>query len=104
MPFNESPTVLMPHHRSAKKRVRQSEKRRAYNRRNKRLLKEAMKAVYQATTLEQAEELLRRAYSIIDRVAARGVIHDNAAANRKSRLARFVQTLRQRYAASGSTA
>ncbi len=92
----------MPHHRSAKKRVRQSEKRRLYNRRNKRLLKEAIKAVYQATTLEQAEELLRKAYSVIDRVAAHGVIHENAAANRKSRLANFVQTLRQRLAASGS--
>lgn len=86
----------MPHHRSAKKRVRQSEKRRAYNRRYKRLLREAIKAVYQATTVEQAAELLRTAYSTIDKVAARGVIHDNAAANRKSRLAHFVHTLRQR--------
>ncbi|GBD07113.1 30S ribosomal protein S20 [bacterium HR21] len=94
----------MPHHRSAKKRVRQSERRRAYNRRNKRLLKEAIKAVYQSTTVEQAEELLRRAYSVIDKVAARGVIHDNAAANRKSRLAHFVETLRQRLAAQSSTA
>lgn len=94
----------MPHHRSAKKRVRQSEKRRAYNRRNKRLVKEAIKAVYQATTLEQAEELVRRAYAILDRVAARGVIHKNAAANRKSRLAHFVHTLRQRLSADGSTA
>ncbi len=93
----------MPHHQSAKKRVRQSEKRRAYNRRNKRLLKDAIKAVYQATTVEQAEELLRRAYSVIDRVAARGVIHENAAANRKSRLAHFVHTLRQRLAAQSST-
>ncbi len=94
----------MPHHRSAKKRVRQSEKRRAYNRRNKRLLKEAIKAVYQATTVEQAEELLRKAYSVIDRVAARGVIHDNAAAHRKSQLALFVSALRQRKAAAHSGA
>ncbi|MEN3026286.1 MAG: 30S ribosomal protein S20 [Chlorobiota bacterium] len=94
----------MPHHRSAKKRVRQSEKRRQYNRRNKQLVKEAMKAVLQATTLEEAEQLLRRAYSILDRVAARGVLHPNAAANRKSRLASFVQTLRQRLAAQSGTA
>lgn len=99
-----APVRSMPHHRSAKKRVRQSERRRAYNRRNKRLLKEAIKAVYQSTTVEQAEELLRRAYSVIDKVAARGVIHDNAAANRKSRLAHFVETLRQRLAAQSSTA
>ncbi|MCS6966729.1 MAG: 30S ribosomal protein S20 [Candidatus Kapabacteria bacterium] len=89
----------MPHHRSAKKRVRQSERRRAYNRWNKRLLKEAVKAVYESANPDQAQESLRRAYSVLDKVAARGVIHANAAANRKSRLAHFVQTLRQRLAA-----
>jgi small subunit ribosomal protein S20 len=89
----------MPHHASAKKRLRQAEKRRAYNRRNKRLLKEAIKAVLQARTVEEAERLLQQAYKVIDRVAAHGVIHENAAANRKSRLARFVNSLRQQAAA-----
>jgi ribosomal protein S20 len=62
----------MPHHASAKKRLRQAEKRRAYNRRNKRLLKEAIKAVLQARTVEEAERLLQQAYKVIDRVAAHG--------------------------------
>lgn len=80
----------MAHHKSALKRIRQSRKRNAYNRHWKWLIKYASKAVRRATSLEEAERLLREAAKIIDRSAARGVIHPNAAARRKSRLAQFV--------------
>lgn len=80
----------MAHHKSALKRIRQSRKRNQYNRQWKWLLKRATKAVRRATTLDEAERLLHEAARIIDRSAARGVIHRNTAANRKSALARFI--------------
>ncbi|GBD05190.1 30S ribosomal protein S20 [bacterium HR20] len=80
----------MAHHKSALKRIRQSRKHNQYNRQWKWLIKRATKAVRRATTLEEAERLLHEAAKIIDRSAARGVIHRNTAANRKSALARFV--------------
>ncbi len=80
----------MAHHKSALKRIRQSRKRNQYNRQWKWLIKRTTKAVHRATSLEEAERLLQEAVKIIDRSAARGVIHRNTAANRKSALARFV--------------
>jgi small subunit ribosomal protein S20 len=83
----------MAHHKSAIKRIRQTRSRKIYNRGNKKLLREAIKAVRTATSPETARELLNKAYSIIDRVSARGVIHKNNAANRKSSLAAHVAKL-----------
>ena len=83
----------MAHHKSAEKRNRQSIKRNLYNRANKKLVKEAVKAVRSAQTADVAKEALTKAMSILDKVAARGVLHKNTAANRKSSLARFVNRL-----------
>lgn len=85
----------MAHHKSAIKRIRQSRSRKLYNRGNKKLMREAVKAVRTATTVDAAREALTKAYSILDRVSARGVLHKNAAANRKSSLAAHVRKLEQ---------
>ena len=83
----------MAHHKSAEKRNRQSIKRNLYNRANKKLVKEAVKAVRSAQSAEVAKEALTKAMSILDKVAARGVMHKNTVANRKSSLAKFVNKL-----------
>lgn len=83
----------MAHHKSALKRIRQSKKRRLYNRANKRLVKQAIRAVREAKTHEEALQLLNKAYSVLDKVAARGVIHKNKAANHKSALAKIAKRL-----------
>lgn len=80
----------MAHSRSAKKRIRQNERRRLRNRSRKSRMKTAVKAVLQhigsadAATLDK---LYRKAASELDRAARRRVIHPNAAARKKSRLA-----------------
>ncbi|MFN8359070.1 MAG: 30S ribosomal protein S20 [Candidatus Kapaibacterium sp.] len=84
----------MAHHKSAEKRNRQSIKKNAYNRANKKLVKEAVKAVRTATNAVEAEALLIKATSILDKVAARGIMHKNTASNRKSSLARTVNKLK----------
>jgi len=83
----------MAHHKSAIKRIRQTRKRKIYNRGNKKQLREVIKAVRTATTLEVAQEALRKAFSILDRTAARGIIKKNNAANKKSRLTMAVRKL-----------
>jgi small subunit ribosomal protein S20 len=86
----------MAHHKSALKRIRQTRTRKLYNRGNRKLMREAVKAVRLATDPGTARELLHKAYSILDRVTARGIIHKNAAANRKSSLAAHVRKLEQK--------
>ena len=86
----------MAHHASALKAMRQSRKRRDRNRRNTSKLKTQVKKL-QATIAGaekgQAQGDLAETYSVIDRAAKQGVIHDNAAARYKSRLSRKVKAL-----------
>ncbi|HOK14269.1 MAG TPA: 30S ribosomal protein S20 [Candidatus Kapabacteria bacterium] len=83
----------MAHHKSALKRIRQSKKRRLYNRANKRQVKLAIRAVREAKTYEEALQLVNKAYSVLDKVAARGVIHKNKAANHKSAITKIANKL-----------
>ncbi|MBL7998509.1 MAG: 30S ribosomal protein S20 [Candidatus Kapabacteria bacterium] len=83
----------MAHHQSAIKRIRQSKKRNLYNRAVKKTVREATKAVRRAQDLASAEVSLRDAAKALDRAAAKGVLHKNTAANRKSALALFVNKL-----------
>ena len=85
----------MAHHKSALKRIRQSKKRRLYNRLNKKQVKEAIKAVKASQNFEEAFEKLKLATKVLDKVAARGVLHKNNVANKKSKLARFVNSLKE---------
>jgi small subunit ribosomal protein S20 len=78
--------------RSAKKRIRQTARRRA---RNRIFRTRARSYVKQARTMIDAGEAateasIRQAVSQLDRAASRGVIHPNNAARRKRRLARHL--------------
>lgn len=79
----------MAHSLSAKKRIRQNETRRHLNRWRKRTYREALK-VYEETilhgTIEQAQKELSDLYKLLDRTAAKGAIHKNAASRYKARL------------------
>lgn len=84
----------MAHHKSALKRIRQSRKRRLYNRLNKKLVKNAIRSVLESKTAQEAISNFSKANSVLDKVAARGVLHKNNVANKKSRLAKFVNKLK----------
>lgn len=79
----------MPNTRSAKKRMRQNEKRRLRNRvyrtRARTFIKRARRLIDEGR-LEEAEQAARQACQALDTAAAKGVIHKNNAARRKSRL------------------
>jgi small subunit ribosomal protein S20 len=84
------------HSLSAKKRIRQSAKRRLRNRDRKRVIRLEMKKFQTVVTggdkAASAEEL-KKAQEVLDRMAARGAIHKNTAARRKSQLARKINAL-----------
>jgi len=84
----------MAHHKSAIKRIRQTRRRNLHNRRNKKMLKLAVKAVRSSGNYEEAMENFKKATSILDKVSIKGIIHKNTASNRKSSLARFVNSLK----------
>ncbi len=84
----------MANHPSALKRMRQSRNKRLYNRAKKKLIKEAIKSVLSAANYEEATDKFRLATRILDKVTAKGVIHKNTAANRKSRLSKHVKSLK----------
>ena len=79
----------MPNHKSAEKRVRQTERRRLINRSNRTRLRTSMKdlraALNKADSTETAA-LLPKTISEIDKAVQKGVLHRNAAARHKSRL------------------
>ncbi|NQW28879.1 MAG: 30S ribosomal protein S20 [Ignavibacteria bacterium] len=83
----------MAHHKSAIKRIRQTRKRKIYNRANMKTVREAIKAVRAASTLDTAQAALSAAFSALDRVTARGIMKKNTVAHRKSSLSRHVRTL-----------
>ncbi|HEX5703191.1 MAG TPA: 30S ribosomal protein S20 [Pyrinomonadaceae bacterium] len=79
----------MPNHKSAEKRVRQSERRRLINRSNRTRLRTAIKNLRTALSKDAgkaAPELLPKTVSEIDKAVQKGVLHRNAAARHKSRL------------------
>lgn len=85
----------MAHSISAKKRIRQNVKRRARNRWRKAQVKQAVREFDQslrAGDLDAAKDKLKVVYKHLDKVAAKGTIHKNAAARRKSRLAKRLAT------------
>ena len=75
--------------KSAIKRARIAQERYARNRAVKSRIKTSIRRFreyLEARDTEQAKLALQKAFKIIDKAAAKGVIHRNAAARRKSRL------------------
>ena len=79
----------MPNHKSAEKRVRQSEKRRVINRGNRSKVRTYIKKVRAALDggkNDEIQSVLPETISVIDKAVQKGVMHKNAAARYKSRL------------------
>ena len=83
-------------HASAVKAHRQTVKRTEHNRELRSRLRTGLKAIREAIDAgetQKATTLLNQAFSVIDKMAGKGIIHDNAAGRYKSRL---VQRMRVR--------
>ena len=84
--------------KSALKRIRQDEKRRARNRiirsRTRTFVKNAKQAIAEGDNTEAAKAV-QQAISALDKAAQKGVIHRNNAARRKSRLMKRFNALQK---------
>lgn len=83
----------MPQHKSAAKRVRQNAKRRAQNRFHRSRMRTMIKRLKQASSQSEAAPLLNSVKAYLDRLATKGIIHRNKAANYKSSLEKQVKSL-----------
>jgi len=83
----------MPQHKSAEKRVRQNGRRRERNRIHRSRMRSMIKNLRSSSDATQASTLLNDVKALLDRLASKGIIHKNAAANKKSRLEKFVKSL-----------
>ena len=83
----------MPQHKSAIKRARQSESRRARNRVHRSKMRTMIKNLRLTEDQAQAREKLNEVKAYVDRMSAKGIIHKNKAAHTKSQLERFVNSL-----------
>ena len=83
----------MPQHKSAVKRIRQSEKRRIRNKDKRTRMKSAIKRVRTAPDKEAASVELKKTLTLLDQMAGKGIIHKNKAANLKSSLTRNVNRM-----------
>ncbi|MEM9378671.1 MAG: 30S ribosomal protein S20 [Planctomycetota bacterium] len=83
----------MPNTKQAKKRMHTDEVRRMRNKTVRSSMRTAVKKVLQAENAEVARAALPEAFKKVDKAAKSNVIHDNAAARKKSQLQSHVTKL-----------
>lgn len=83
----------MANHKSAKKRIRQSAKRRLRNRFKKIAMRNSVKTLRSTEDKAEASKLLPEVVKTIDKASKANIIHKNTASNMKSKLYKYVNTL-----------
>lgn len=83
----------MANYASSIRRIRRSEISRQRNKHYRTMLKTAIKGVLSCDTKEEAEKRFASTQSLLDKLASKGIIHRNQAANQKARLATFVNRI-----------
>ena len=83
----------MANHKSALKRVRSSEAKRLRNRYQAKTTRTFIKKLREAKNKKEAVDLYKKVSGMLDKLAKRNIIHKKAAANKKSKLAKFVNGL-----------
>lgn len=85
----------MANHKATKKDVRQATKRRERNKYYGKTTRNAIRDLKALKTGKEAGDQLPEVASMIDKLAKRGIIHKNKAANLKRKLAKKVNVLAQ---------
>lgn len=83
----------MPTIKSAEKRLRQSRKRHERNKAVRSGIRTRLRRIQTLDDPEVAREELKELYARLDRAAAKGVLHPNKAARKKSQAASHVESL-----------
>lgn len=83
----------MANHKSALKRIRANAAKRLRNRYQAKTTRTFIKKLRNVASKEEGVALLPKVTSMLDRLAKKNVIHKNKAANNKSKLTKFVNSL-----------
>lgn len=83
----------MANHKSAIKRIRQTEKKKLHNRYYAKTARNAVRKLRALKEKTAAAELLPKVSSMLDKLAKKNIIHKNKAGNLKSKLTLHVNKL-----------
>tara|TARA_Y100001968_G_C18907694_1_gene503765 strand:+ start:69 stop:323 length:255 start_codon:yes stop_codon:yes gene_type:complete len=83
----------MANHKSAIKRIRQTDKRRLLNKYFHKTTRNAMKKLLDVKSKKEAMSLLTKVTSMLDKLSKRNIIHKNKASNLKSKLTKHVNSI-----------
>jgi len=83
----------MANHKATKKDMRQSAKRRERNKYYGKTTRNAVRDLREIKAGKEGSDALPKVASMIDKLAKKGIIHKNKAANLKSKLTRKVNAL-----------
>ena len=83
----------MASHKSAKKRIRTSARKREINKIVESKIKTTVKKALAADEKEQAEKLYKEAVALLDRSATKGKIHLNTASRKKASLTKHLNSI-----------
>ena len=81
----------MANHTSSKKRIRSNKTKRETNRYHGKTVRNALKEVHTNENKEEASKALPEVISKLDKLAKKGIIHKNKAANLKSKLMKQIK-------------
>ena len=83
----------MANHKSALKRIKQTETRRLLNKYKHKTARNAVRDLRETNDKKQAVKLLPKVSSMLDKLTKTNIIHSNKAANIKSQLTKHVNSL-----------
>ncbi|PCI99853.1 MAG: 30S ribosomal protein S20 [Flavobacteriales bacterium] len=83
----------MANHKSALKRIRQTATRTLRNKYQHKTTRNAVKALRDSSDKKEAAVMLSKVSGMLDKLAKRNIIHNNKAANLKSKLTKHVASL-----------
>ncbi|MAR40199.1 MAG: 30S ribosomal protein S20 [Flavobacteriales bacterium] len=83
----------MANHKSAIKRIRQSEKRRLLNKYFHKTTRNAISKLRSLTSKKEATALLPKVVAMLDKLTKRNIIHKNKSSNLKSKLTKHVNAM-----------
>jgi len=83
----------MANHKSALKRIRSNNAKRLRNKYQHKTTRTFIKKLLSTSNKKEAQELFKTVCGMLDKLAKKNIIHKNKAANRKSKLAHYVNSL-----------
>ena len=83
----------MANHKSALKRIRQTETRRLLNKYKNKTARNAVRDLKVSTDKKEATAMLPKVSAMIDKLTKTNIIHKNKASNLKSKLTKHVNAL-----------